>query len=52
MYFIETNPKDNPGAKELLEELSMFLMQITGASGQNSFLLKIWRKFVPVLYWQ
>ncbi len=40
MYFIETNPKDSPEAKELLEELSMYLMQITGASGQNSFSLE------------
>lgn len=40
MRFIETKPKDNPEAMELLEELSQALMNITGASGQNSFTLE------------
>jgi putative acetyltransferase len=40
MNFVETKPKDNPEAMELLEELSQALMNITGASGQNSFSLE------------
>ncbi|WOO36774.1 hypothetical protein R2R35_23785 [Anaerocolumna sp. AGMB13020] len=48
MHFIETKPQDSPEAMELLEELSLALKNITGASGQNSFSFEDMEEALPV----